>query len=117
MTALVMRNHQCETLRNLRDPCFSMVNVTARSVHRRDAETADFTQRTARKSGRERHSRNGNGFRMPAEWESHEATWIGWPHNRTDWPGKFTAIPWVYGEIVRKLAPGEIVRIIVNSKA
>ncbi|HLF85057.1 MAG TPA: agmatine deiminase family protein [Blastocatellia bacterium] len=57
------------------------------------------------------------GFRMPAEWEPHEATWIGWPHNRTDWPGKFTTIPWVYGEIVRKLAPGELVRIIVNSEA
>jgi agmatine deiminase len=56
------------------------------------------------------------GFRMPAEWEPHQATWIGWPHNRTDWPGKFTTIQWVYGEIVRKLAPGEIVRIIVNSE-
>jgi agmatine deiminase len=53
---------------------------------------------------------------MPAEWEPHEATWIGWPHNRTDWPGKFAAIPWVYGEIVRKIAPGEIVRIIVDSR-
>lgn len=56
------------------------------------------------------------GFRTPAEWEMHEATWLGWPHNRSDWPGKFTPIPWVYGEIVRKLTPGEIVRIIVNSK-
>ena len=52
---------------------------------------------------------------MPAEWEPHEATWIGWPHNRTDWPGKFANIPWVYGEIVRKIAPGEIVRILVES--
>ena len=52
---------------------------------------------------------------MPAEWEHHEATWIGWPHNRTDWPGKFTTIPWVYGEIARKIVPGEIVRIIVDS--
>jgi agmatine deiminase len=57
------------------------------------------------------------GFHMPAEWESHEATWIGWPHNLTDWPGKFAPIPWVYAEIVRKIVPGEIVRIIVNSKA
>jgi len=56
------------------------------------------------------------GFRHPAEWEPHEATWIGWPSNRTDWPGKFAPIPWVYGEIVRKLAPGELVRILVNSK-
>jgi len=57
------------------------------------------------------------GFRHPAEWEPHEATWIGWPANRTDWPGKFAPIPWVYGEIVRKLAPGETVRILVNSKS
>jgi len=57
------------------------------------------------------------GFRMPAEWEAHEATWIGWPHNPTDWPGKLPAIQWVYGEIVKKLAPGELVRILVNSRA
>ena len=57
------------------------------------------------------------GFRMPAEWEPHEATWLGWPHNVTDWPGRFAPIPWVYGEIVRKLAEGETVRIIVPSKA
>jgi agmatine deiminase len=54
---------------------------------------------------------------MPAEWERHDATWIGWPHNRTDWPGKFAVIPWAYAEIVRKLAPAELVRIIVESKA
>jgi agmatine deiminase len=54
---------------------------------------------------------------MPAEWEPHEATWIGWPHNKSDWPGKLALIVWVYGEIVRKLAPGETVRILVNSAA
>ncbi|HXN72840.1 MAG TPA: agmatine deiminase family protein [Candidatus Acidoferrales bacterium] len=57
------------------------------------------------------------GFRMPAEWEPHEATWIGWPHNATDWPGKLEPIHWVYGEIVRKIVSGEIVRILVNSTA
>jgi agmatine deiminase len=57
------------------------------------------------------------GFRMPAEWELHEATWIGWPHNRSDWPGKMTPIHWVYAEIVRKITRGETVRILVNSKA
>ncbi len=59
----------------------------------------------------------GTGFRMPAEWEPHEATWIGWPHNATDWPGKFAVIPWVYGEIVRKVAAGENVRVLVQSAA
>ena len=56
-------------------------------------------------------------FRMPAEWEPHEATWLGWPHNLSDWPGRFAPIPWVYAEIVRKLAEGEIVRILVSSKS
>ena len=56
------------------------------------------------------------GFRLPAEWEPHAATWLGWPANRTDWPGKFAPIPWVYGEIVRKLAPGEICRIIAQGR-
>lgn len=51
---------------------------------------------------------------MPAEWEPHEATWIAWPHNRTDWPGRFAPIPWVYGEIVRKLSCVEGVRILVE---
>ncbi len=51
------------------------------------------------------------GFRMPAEWDPHEATWMAWPHNRTDWPGKFAPIPWVYGEIIRRISPGEIVRL------
>ncbi len=54
---------------------------------------------------------------MPAEWEPHEATWLGWPHNPTDWPGKMESIRWVYGEITRKLTAGEVVRLLVNNKA
>ena len=54
-------------------------------------------------------------LRMPAEWELHEATWLGWPHNASDWPGKLAAVHWVYGEMVRKLAHQERVRILVNS--
>ncbi|PYV21232.1 MAG: agmatine deiminase [Acidobacteria bacterium] len=54
------------------------------------------------------------GYRLPAEWEPHEATWLGWPHNNTDWPGKFAPIPWVYAEIVRRVAPGETVRILAT---
>src|SRR6201992_2305617 len=57
------------------------------------------------------------GFAMPAEWEKHEATWLGWPHNETDWPDKIDTIRWVYGEMVRKIAEGEIVRILVRDKA
>ena len=53
---------------------------------------------------------------MPAEWEAHEATWIAWPHNRDDWPGRFTPVPWVYAEIVRKLSRVEKVRIVVQDR-
>ncbi len=52
---------------------------------------------------------------MPAEWEPHEATWIGWPHCKSDWPGKLSTIEWAYGEIVRRIADGEKVRIIIDS--
>jgi agmatine deiminase len=53
---------------------------------------------------------------MPAEWEPHEATWLAWPHNRSDWPGRFAPIPWVYAEIVRKLSAVERVRILVRDE-
>jgi agmatine deiminase len=53
---------------------------------------------------------------MPAEFEPHEATWIAWPHERSDWPGKFEPIPWLYGEIVRHLARVERVRIITQDE-
>ncbi len=54
-----------------------------------------------------------SGFRMLAEWDRHEATWLAWPHEKTDWPGKFAPIPWLYGEIVRHLASVEKVCILV----
>jgi len=54
------------------------------------------------------------GFRMPAEWERHSATWLAWPHEISDWPGKFAPIPWIYGEIVRHLARVEKVCILVE---
>jgi agmatine deiminase len=57
------------------------------------------------------------GYAMPAEWERHEATWLGWPHNESDWPGKLDTIRWVYGEMVRKISAGERVRILVRSRA
>ncbi len=53
---------------------------------------------------------------MPAEWEPHAATWIAWPHNTSDWPGKFGPIPWVFGEMVRRISPGERVRLLVNEQ-
>jgi agmatine deiminase len=56
-------------------------------------------------------------YRMPAEWEPHESTWLAWPHFRNDWPGKFEPIPWVYAEIIRHLTRHERVDLIVQNAA
>lgn len=53
------------------------------------------------------------GFRMPAEWERHDATWFAWPHKLESWPGKFDPVPHVYAQIVKALAPHEVVNLNV----
>ncbi len=54
---------------------------------------------------------------MPAEWAPHAATWLAWPHNAEDWPGKFQPIPWVYCETVRHLSQVEDVHLLVQDLA
>lgn len=51
---------------------------------------------------------------MPAEWEPHEATWLGWPDNVRDWPGRLAAVRWAQADLIRKLAEGEIVHLLVK---
>jgi len=54
------------------------------------------------------------GYRMPAEWEAHAATWLAWPHKEESWPGNFGPIPEMWVEIVRALEAYERVNILVN---
>ncbi|MFQ5670188.1 MAG: agmatine/peptidylarginine deiminase [Acidobacteriota bacterium] len=54
------------------------------------------------------------GFRIPAEWERHTATWLAWPHKTRDWPGKFPLIPAVYVEVIRHLSRTESVEVLVQ---
>lgn len=54
------------------------------------------------------------GYRMPAEWEPHGATWLAWPHS-DDWPGKLEAVQWVFCEIIRELQRGESVRLLIKN--
>jgi agmatine deiminase len=56
-------------------------------------------------------------YRMPAEWEPHGGTWLGWPHEVTDWPGKFPTVPWAFAEIVRLLSEVERVFLMVETRA
>lgn len=57
------------------------------------------------------------GFRMPAEWELHAATWLSWPHKEASWPGKLERIPPIWVEMVRRLVAGEQVNVLVNDAA
>ena len=57
------------------------------------------------------------GLRLPAEWARHAATWMGWPHHASDWPGKDGAVPWAIAEIVRHLTRGERVEMLVPDAA
>jgi agmatine deiminase len=53
------------------------------------------------------------GYRFPAEFEPHLATWLSWPHKEASWPGKINAIFPSYAAFIKKLAEGELVRINV----
>ena len=58
------------------------------------------------------------GFRMPAEWEPHSATWLAWPHNPETWPGQDMAnIEAVYFQMIKALAKGETIRLLVNRES
>lgn len=57
------------------------------------------------------------GYRFPAEWEKHEATWLTWPHKEASWPGKLDTIYAPYCEFIKIVAKGEKVRINVNDEA
>ena len=59
----------------------------------------------------------GLGYRFPAEWEPHAATWLAWPHNPATWPDKFEPIPAVWQELVRTLAQYEPVNILAGGES
>ena len=52
------------------------------------------------------------GYRWPAEWERHAATWISWPHNRATWPDRFQRVPECFATIIRTLAQYEPVQVL-----
>lgn len=56
---------------------------------------------------------SARGYRLPAEWGPHEATWLSWPHNRDSWPGVFADVEPAMAEFVRELAACEPVYINV----
>lgn len=55
-----------------------------------------------------------DGYRFPAEWEPHAATWIAWPHNIDTWPNRFKPIPARFAELIRTIARHEPVCVLVQ---
>jgi len=53
---------------------------------------------------------------MPAEWEPHAATWVAWPHQRRDWPGKFGPARWAFVDLIRVLVRAEPVKMLVRDR-
>jgi agmatine deiminase len=55
------------------------------------------------------------GYKMPAEWEKHQWTWLSWPKDPDTFPGTvLPAVEAVYVKVVEALQGAEEVRILVN---
>jgi len=58
---------------------------------------------------------DGKAYRMPAEWEPHQGTWISWPKDPDTFPGEILpAVERTYVDLVKALGRGEEVHILVN---
>jgi len=57
------------------------------------------------------------GYRFPAEFSPHYATWLSWPHKEASWPGKIHTIYPYYARFIKELVKGERVNINVDDKA
>jgi agmatine deiminase len=56
------------------------------------------------------------GYRMPAEWEPHAATWLSWPHDPATFPGRVDAVEETYREMIRALSKHERVNLLVKDE-
>ena len=57
------------------------------------------------------------GFRMPAEWEPHDATWLSWPKNPETYPQSMIGkVEDAYCKMVAALCNGEKVKLLVDNE-
>ena len=56
------------------------------------------------------------GYRFPAEWEPHAATWLSWPHNRASWPDKFEPVPAIWAKFIEVLCQHEAVHVLAGGE-
>ncbi len=57
------------------------------------------------------------GYRFPAEWEPHRATWLSYPHDDSySWPGTLDRIFPYYNRFITEISRGEMVCINVRDE-
>lgn len=54
------------------------------------------------------------GYRMPAEWERHDAVWLSWPCDPATFPGRIEGVEEIYLSIIEALAGSERVNLLVR---
>jgi agmatine deiminase len=54
------------------------------------------------------------GYRMPAEWERHRATWLAWPENEETWPGRLEEVRRIWERMIALLAAREDICLLVR---
>ncbi len=55
--------------------------------------------------------------RLPAEFETHEAILLCFPHNVDDWPGKYQAIKWAFIDFIKKVSEYEPIILIIQNES
>jgi len=56
------------------------------------------------------------GYRMPAEWEPHEGTWLAWPKDPITWPNRVRQVETIFEQMIETLLPHEKVHLLVDSE-
>lgn len=54
------------------------------------------------------------GYRMPAEWDPHRATWLAWPRNSDTWPAPLDVVREIWMQMILAISPAEEVCLLVN---
>ncbi len=57
------------------------------------------------------------GFRMPAEWEAHEGTWLSWPKDPVTWPDRVPQVESIFVEMIFHLSQHETVFLMIDDEA
>ncbi|MCU1267626.1 MAG: Agmatine deiminase [Acidobacteria bacterium] len=56
------------------------------------------------------------GYRMPAEWRRHSATWLSWPKDPETWPERVPQVQEIFLQMIAALVPHEVVNLLVDDE-